>query len=169
MPHQGGLARTHGRDPCWPRCAITCPGDVGQTEDATANLVSATCPGAELSDVVKTTVFVARPRRDDLAAAWRVVRNRFGDHDARPRCWAWQSWAMPTNSSKSRPSPHAGNPAKEVRTDRSPSRVGRCRNIPVYRDVDIVTIRLYRLKVEAPPARKSIAQPKNYHTPHVVW
>ena len=39
----------------------------------------------------------------------------------------------------------------------------------MYRDVDIVTIRLYRLKVEAPPARKSIAQPKNYHTPHVVW
>ena len=32
--------------------------------------------------MVKTTVYVASPRRDDLAAAWGVVRSRFGDHDA---------------------------------------------------------------------------------------
>lgn len=64
--------------------AIMCPGDVvGQAEHAMANLVSALlAAGAELSDVVKTTVYVASPRRDDLAAAWGVVRNRFGDHDA---------------------------------------------------------------------------------------
>jgi enamine deaminase RidA (YjgF/YER057c/UK114 family) len=48
-----------------------------------ANLVSALlAAGAKLSDVVKTTVYVASPRRDDLAAAWGVVRNRFGDHEA---------------------------------------------------------------------------------------
>ena len=64
--------------------AILCPGDVvGQAEHAMANLVSALlAAGAELSDVVKTTVYVASPRRDDLAAAWGVVRNRFDDHDA---------------------------------------------------------------------------------------
>jgi enamine deaminase RidA (YjgF/YER057c/UK114 family) len=38
--------------------------------------------GAELRDVAKTTVYVASNRREDLAAAWRVVRERFADHDA---------------------------------------------------------------------------------------
>jgi enamine deaminase RidA (YjgF/YER057c/UK114 family) len=62
-----------------------CPGDVvGQAQHAMAHLVSALlAAGAELSDVVRTTVYVASPRRDDLAAAWGVVvRGRFGDHDA---------------------------------------------------------------------------------------
>ena len=61
-----------------------CPGDVvGQAEHAMANLVTALlAAGADLSDVVKTTVYVASPRRGDLADAWDVVRNRFGDHDA---------------------------------------------------------------------------------------
>src|SRR6476646_1249018 len=31
-----------------------------------------------------------------------------------PRCWEWQSWAIPTNSSKSRPSPHSDNLTREV-------------------------------------------------------
>ena len=37
--------------------------------------------GAELADVVKTTVYVASAHRPDLVAAWEVVRDRFGDHD----------------------------------------------------------------------------------------
>jgi enamine deaminase RidA (YjgF/YER057c/UK114 family) len=37
--------------------------------------------GAELNDVVKATVYVASAAREDLVTAWRVVRDRFGDHD----------------------------------------------------------------------------------------
>jgi enamine deaminase RidA (YjgF/YER057c/UK114 family) len=32
-------------------------------------------------DVAKTTVYVASSSRDDLVAAWGVVRDAFGDHD----------------------------------------------------------------------------------------
>ena len=38
--------------------------------------------GAKLSDVLKTTVYVCSPRREDLVAAWNVVAAAFGDHDA---------------------------------------------------------------------------------------
>lgn len=38
--------------------------------------------GAELRDVVKTTVYVVTRKQADLLAAWEVVRERFGDHDA---------------------------------------------------------------------------------------
>ena len=38
--------------------------------------------GADLDDVVKSTVYVATRRREDLVAAWDVVRRHFGDHDA---------------------------------------------------------------------------------------
>jgi enamine deaminase RidA (YjgF/YER057c/UK114 family) len=34
-----------------------------------------------MSDVVKTTVYVATSDRAELAAVWRVVRDAFGDHD----------------------------------------------------------------------------------------
>lgn len=37
--------------------------------------------GAQLDDVVKTTVYVASQRREDLHAAWAVVRRHFGEHD----------------------------------------------------------------------------------------
>lgn len=37
---------------------------------------------ADLPDVVKTTVYVASQHREDLVAAWDVVRRHFGDHDA---------------------------------------------------------------------------------------
>lgn len=37
--------------------------------------------GADLADVVKTTVYVASDDRSDLTAAWTVVRRHFGDHD----------------------------------------------------------------------------------------
>jgi enamine deaminase RidA (YjgF/YER057c/UK114 family) len=38
--------------------------------------------GAGLHDVARTTVYVASGSRDDLVAAWGVVRDAFGDHDA---------------------------------------------------------------------------------------
>ena len=38
--------------------------------------------GAGLADVLKTTVYVASGDRDDLVAAWEVVRAAFADHDA---------------------------------------------------------------------------------------
>jgi enamine deaminase RidA (YjgF/YER057c/UK114 family) len=59
-------------------------GDVaGQAEQVMANLEAALrAAGAGLDDVVKTTVYVATQRREDLVAAWEVVSRRFGDHDA---------------------------------------------------------------------------------------
>jgi enamine deaminase RidA (YjgF/YER057c/UK114 family) len=38
--------------------------------------------GATLSDVVKSTIYVASTDRADLLTAWRVVRSEFGEHDA---------------------------------------------------------------------------------------
>jgi enamine deaminase RidA (YjgF/YER057c/UK114 family) len=56
---------------------------VGQAEQVMANLVTTLREaGAELSDVVKSTVYVASNRREDLTAVWDVVRAAFGDHDA---------------------------------------------------------------------------------------
>ena len=59
-------------------------GDVaGQARQVMANLVTALqAAGAQLTDVVKTTVFVASSRQEDLGTAWNVVRAAFGDHDA---------------------------------------------------------------------------------------
>jgi enamine deaminase RidA (YjgF/YER057c/UK114 family) len=37
---------------------------------------------ASLRDIVKTTVYVASSRQDDLVEAWEVVRGHMGDHDA---------------------------------------------------------------------------------------
>jgi enamine deaminase RidA (YjgF/YER057c/UK114 family) len=56
-----------------------------QTGQAMDNLeVALRAAGVELSDVVKTTIYVASPQRDDLQAAWEVVHGRFGDHE--PPC-----------------------------------------------------------------------------------
>lgn len=59
------------------------PGDVvAQTVRCLDNLVSVLRgSGAELSDVISTRVLVASSSRDDLATAWNVVAERFGDHD----------------------------------------------------------------------------------------
>ena len=58
-------------------------GDVaGQGEQAMANLRTAlAAAGADLTDVVKTIVFVASHDSDDLVTAWEVVRRHFGAHD----------------------------------------------------------------------------------------
>jgi enamine deaminase RidA (YjgF/YER057c/UK114 family) len=63
---------------------VVAPGDVtAQAERVMANLVTALgAAGAELTDVAKSTVYVASARREDLVAAWEVVSAAFGDHDA---------------------------------------------------------------------------------------
>lgn len=64
---------------------VTTPvGDVaGQARVTIQNLTTAlAAAGATLTDVVKTTVYVASRHRDDLVTAWRVVSEAFGDHGA---------------------------------------------------------------------------------------
>ena len=64
--------------------ATVAVGDVaGQAEQVMANLRTALlAAGADLDSVVKTTVYVATRDREDLVAAWDVVRRHFGEHDA---------------------------------------------------------------------------------------
>ncbi|ALE75075.1 MULTISPECIES: Rid family hydrolase [unclassified Pseudonocardia] len=55
----------------------------GQAAQAVENLTTALEEsGASLSDVVSTRVLVASTRQADLVAAWEVVRDAFGEHDA---------------------------------------------------------------------------------------
>ena len=64
--------------------AVVAAGDVaGQAEQVMANLRSALATaGAQLTDVVKTTVYVASAQRQDLVAAWEVVHRHFENHEA---------------------------------------------------------------------------------------
>jgi enamine deaminase RidA (YjgF/YER057c/UK114 family) len=78
------LVFTAGACPLDESGAIVAVGDVvGQAERVMTNLRTALqAAGADLPDVVNTTVYVASQHRVDLLAAWEVVRRRFGDHDA---------------------------------------------------------------------------------------
>ena len=60
------------------------PGDVAaQAEQVMQNLRTALrAAGADLGDVLKTTVYVASGDRVDLVTAWEVVKRHFGSHDA---------------------------------------------------------------------------------------
>jgi enamine deaminase RidA (YjgF/YER057c/UK114 family) len=64
--------------------ATVAPGDYrAQAHAVMENLAAAlSAAGAGLADVVYTRVLVASSRREDLVAAWEVVRAAFGDHDA---------------------------------------------------------------------------------------
>jgi enamine deaminase RidA (YjgF/YER057c/UK114 family) len=54
----------------------------GQAAKAIGNMRAAlAASGASLQDVISTRVLVASARREDLVAAWEVVRDSFGDHD----------------------------------------------------------------------------------------
>ena len=54
-----------------------------QARQAVGNLVAALrTAGADLADVLKTTIYVASADRADLVSAWDVIRAAFGDHDA---------------------------------------------------------------------------------------
>jgi enamine deaminase RidA (YjgF/YER057c/UK114 family) len=80
----GRMVFTAGACPLDADGATVAVGDVaGQARQVMANLVTALeGAGAELTDVLKTTVYVATTDRADLVAAWDVVRAGFGDHDA---------------------------------------------------------------------------------------
>jgi enamine deaminase RidA (YjgF/YER057c/UK114 family) len=78
------LVFTAGACPLSEQGETVAVGDVvGQAEQVMTNLEAAlNAAGARLIDVVKTTVYVASQRREDLVAAWDVVSRHFGDHDA---------------------------------------------------------------------------------------
>jgi enamine deaminase RidA (YjgF/YER057c/UK114 family) len=55
----------------------------GQAAKAIENMRTALADaGASMEDVLSTRVLVASTRQEDLVAAWEVVRDSFGDHDA---------------------------------------------------------------------------------------
>jgi enamine deaminase RidA (YjgF/YER057c/UK114 family) len=79
-----GVIFTAGACPLDAQGQVVAPGDIaGQMRQAVSNLlVTLGESGAGLSDVLKTTVYVCSPRREDLVTAWNVVAAAFGDHDA---------------------------------------------------------------------------------------
>lgn len=80
----GRMVFTAGACPLDADGATVAVGDVaGQTRQVMANLATALeAAGAGFGDVLKTTVYVATTDRSDLLAAWQVVREAFGEHDA---------------------------------------------------------------------------------------
>jgi enamine deaminase RidA (YjgF/YER057c/UK114 family) len=78
------LIFTAGACPLDSAGSIVSVGDVaGQADQVMVNLgVALDAAGASFDDVVKTTVYVASQRREDLLSAWEVVKRHFGDHDA---------------------------------------------------------------------------------------
>jgi enamine deaminase RidA (YjgF/YER057c/UK114 family) len=80
----GDLVLTAGACPLDAGGDVVAPGDVaGQARRVMANLVTALADaGCGLTDVARTTVYVASSDRADLVAAWEVVRAAFGEHDA---------------------------------------------------------------------------------------
>lgn len=75
---------TAGACPLDEHGATVAVGDyAGQADQVMRNLVTALRgAGAELTDVVKTTVYVASDRQEHLVEAWKVVRSHMGEHDA---------------------------------------------------------------------------------------
>jgi enamine deaminase RidA (YjgF/YER057c/UK114 family) len=80
----GSLVFTAGACPLDDAGDVVAPGDhVAQALQVMDNLVDALrASGAGLTDVAKSTVYVASSRREDLVSVWDVVRAAFGDHDA---------------------------------------------------------------------------------------
>ena len=78
------LVFTAGACPLDRNGGTVAPGDVAaQAEQVMQNLsITLREAGAGLGDVLKTTVYVATTRREDLVTAWEVVRRHFGEHDA---------------------------------------------------------------------------------------
>jgi len=79
----GRLVFTAGACPLDEEGNVVAPDDAAkQARQVMANLVAAlAAAGAELTDVAKTTVYVASKWREDLVTVWEVVQETFGDHD----------------------------------------------------------------------------------------
>jgi enamine deaminase RidA (YjgF/YER057c/UK114 family) len=79
----GALVFTAGACPLDENEALIGAGDIRrQARQVMANLSEAlAAAGAALTDVLKTTVYVASDDHSDLLAAWDVVHAAFGDHD----------------------------------------------------------------------------------------
>ncbi|HWH97266.1 MAG TPA: Rid family hydrolase [Pseudolysinimonas sp.] len=84
VPADARLIYLAGACPLDPDGATVGIGDVAaQARQCIANLVTALAEsGASLTDVMGTRVLVATTSREDLVAAWQVVRAALGDHDA---------------------------------------------------------------------------------------
>jgi enamine deaminase RidA (YjgF/YER057c/UK114 family) len=97
--------------------AVMSPGDVAaQAQRAMANLaVALGAAGAGLTDVAKTTVYVASSSRTNLLTARQVVRGAFGDHDTPSTLLGVAVSAIRTSSSRSRRwrSPAAGSRGRD--------------------------------------------------------
>jgi enamine deaminase RidA (YjgF/YER057c/UK114 family) len=80
----GTVVFTAGACPLDANGSVVGPGDLRlQARQVLANLTEAlAAAGANLTDVLKTTVYVASSDRADLVAVWEVVAEAFGDHDA---------------------------------------------------------------------------------------
>jgi enamine deaminase RidA (YjgF/YER057c/UK114 family) len=78
------LVFTAGACPLGRGGEVVGPGDVrAQAHQVMANLAEAlVAAGSSLTEVLKTTVFVASADRADLVAVWEVVSAAFGAHDA---------------------------------------------------------------------------------------
>lgn len=79
-----GLIFTAGACPLDDQGRVVAPGDIAaQARQALDNLrITLQECGAELHDVVKTTIYVVSGDRDDLTAAWNEVSRGFEDHRA---------------------------------------------------------------------------------------
>ena len=84
LVERGSLVFTAGACPLDDAGEVVAPGDyAAQAQVVMDNLVVALAvSGCTLADVAKSTVYVVGTDRDDLVAAWQVVRAAFGDHDA---------------------------------------------------------------------------------------
>ena len=80
----GALILTAGACPIDASGVVAEPGDyAAQARQVIANLRTALeAAGAGLTDVLKTTVYVASADRADLVSVWEVVHAAFGAHDA---------------------------------------------------------------------------------------
>ena len=78
------LVLTAGACPLDAAGETVAPGDIAaQAEQVMQNLRAALrAAGADLDDVLKTTVYVASSEQADLVTAWEVIRRHFGSHDA---------------------------------------------------------------------------------------
>ncbi|MCG5437961.1 RidA family protein [Micromonospora foliorum] len=77
------LVFTAGACPLDAEGRTVAPGDhAAQARQVMTNLETALdAAGARLTDVVKTTVYVASSQQRDLVTVWEAVRDFFGDHD----------------------------------------------------------------------------------------